>query len=127
MLCSAFALILGAILYGLYRQDTYVGGIAGNIIGVSLPVGNAFSVCAAYYLPDFLWMFSMVCALFAVTLPEGSLTICLCCLAAFLGIAWELMQLWDFVSGTADVHDVFLYSMAVISAAIISSLKKRRT
>ena len=126
VLCSVFGLIIGAVLYGLYRQDTHVGKFVGNIFGISLPVDNGFSVCAAYYLPDYLWMFSMACALFAVRLPNGKQTICLCCLAILVGVAWELMQMWGVISGTADIHDVILYSMAVITAAIISTLKKRR-
>ena len=126
LMCAAIALIIGAILYGLYRQDTYVGKIVGIALGKPLQVNSAFSACMAYYLPDFLWMFALVCSLLTVMLPRGKHMLFWCLFAFLLGTLWELLQLWGVVPGTADVHDVILYSMAAITAAIISSLKKRR-
>ena len=123
--CSMASLSAGAVLYGLYRQDTYIGALLGIFLP-PLPVGErCFSSLAAFYLPDFLWMFSMSCALFAVLLPQGRAFLTWCILAFSMGATWELMQHFHIISGTADVQDVILYSLAVISAAITKKMIER--
>ena len=124
---SFLALAFGAFLYGIYRQDTYIGGIISTVISISLPVDSWLSAFAAWYFPDYLWMFSMNCALFAIMLPKGKNVILWCAVALFMGILWELLQLWDFVSGTADLWDILLYSMAVFSAAMIALFIKKES
>ena len=124
---SFFALAFGALLYGIYRQDTYIGEIIGNLIFVSLPTDSSLAAFAAWYFPDYLWMFSMNCALFAIMLPKGKNVILWCAVALFMGILWELLQLWDFVSGTADLWDIFMYSMAAFSAAMIALFIKKES
>lgn len=124
---SFLALAFGAFLYGIYRQDTYIGGIIGNLTSVSLPVDGFLSGFAAWYFPDYLWMLSMNCALFAVMLPKGKKVFLWCAVALSMGILWELLQLWGFVSGTADLWDILMYSMAVFSAAMIAVFIKKES
>ena len=121
---SLASLMVGAMLYGIYRRDTHIGGFVGHFIPATLPVNGIASAFLAFYLPDYLWMFSMSCALFAVLLPKGRELLFLCCLSLSIGVLWELLQQWEVISGTADIHDVIMYSMAVISAAIINKLRK---
>lgn len=125
LLYSLLSLGIGALMYVFYRQDTYIGGLIGEIISVSLPIHDIFSAFAAWYFPDFLWMFSLTCALFSIMLPKGKNLLLWCCVAFFMGALWEFLQWRDVVSGTADWWDVILYSMAVILAAIIEILFKK--
>lgn len=127
MICSFFALGLGALLYGIYRQDTYIGGIISSVISISLPVNGFFSEVAAWYFPDCLWMFSMNCALFAVMLPKGKEVLLWCAVALFVGVLWETLQFFDFISGTADLWDILMYSMAAFSAAMIALFIKKES
>ena len=128
ILYSVLSLGAGALLYGLYRQDTHIGKFIGTVLGTPFPVNNIFSKLAAWFLPDYLWMFSLTCTLFAVMLPAEKGVLFWCCLAFFSGVLWEVMQWWDIVSGTADLWDILVYSIAVFSAAIIKvmSNKERR-
>lgn len=125
ILYSFLSLGIGALLYGLYRQDTYIGKLIGNIVQISLPISSAFSALAAWYLPDYLWMFSLTCALFAIMLPKGKTLLIWGGVSFFAGAVWEALQRMQIVSGTADLWDVFLYSMAVLSAAIIEITNKK--
>ena len=124
---SFFALAFGALLYGIYRQDTYIGEIIGNLISVSLPTDSSLAAFAAWYFPDYLWMFSMNCALFAIMLPKGKNVILWCSVALSFGVLWEVLQLSDLVSGTADLWDIFMYSMAAFSAAMIALFIKKES
>ena len=51
---SLVSLAIGAVLYGLFRCDTYIGRVVGSLIPLKLSTGSAFSNFAAYYLPDYL-------------------------------------------------------------------------
>ena len=114
------ALAIGALMYGLFRQDTYVGKIVGKVIGTGLPITGWFSGLCAWYLPDYLWVFSMTCALFSIMVPEGKQIILWSSLAFSMGLLWELLQISGAVSGTADLWDVLLYGFAALTAAIIA-------
>lgn len=124
---SFFALAFGALLYGIYRQDTYIGEIIGNLISVSLPTDSSLAAFAAWYFPDYLWMFSMNCALFAIMLPKGRDVLLWCSVALSSGVLWEILQFYDLVSGTADLWDIFMYSMAAFSAAMIALFIKKES
>ena len=124
---SFLALGFGALLYGLYRQDTYIGEFIGDIISVSLQIDGFLSAFAAWYLPDFLWMFSLNCALFAVVLPKDREVFLWSTVALSMGVLWETLQLFGFVSGTADLLDILMYSMAAFSAAMIALFIKKES
>ena len=124
---SFLALAFGALLYGVYRQDTYIGGMISALISTSLPVDNWISAFAAWYFPDYLWAFSMNCALFAIMLPKGRGVLLWCSVALSSGVLWEILQFYDLVSGTADLWDIFMYSMAAFSAAMIALFIKKES
>ena len=123
ILCSMLSLSAGAVLYGVFRQDTYIGKVFDFFSDFSF-VGGWLYAFVAFYLPDYLWMFSLTCALFATMLPCGKNLFFWSCVAFLFGAFWELLQLCHIVSGTADIHDVILYSLAAFSAAIIKILRK---
>lgn len=122
---SFAALAVGALLYGVYRQDTYVGQYLGRVLQLRLYPNGVLSAVAAWYLPDYLWMFSMNCALFAVILPQGRKTLIWCGLALFCGVLWEVLQWCAVIPGTGDWWDILMYSLAVFMAAIINLSSKK--
>lgn len=122
---SFLYLLMGALLYALYRQDTGIGKLFGAFLGFSLPVNSLFSKLCAWFLPDFLWMVSLICALFAVWLPTEKGTLFLCGLALTVGVLWETAQYYGVVSGTGDLWDVLMYGIAAVFAAIIKRKSKK--
>ena len=123
---SAIALVLGALMYGLFRQNTYIGKIVGMVIGSGRTVDGWFSGLCAWYLPDYLWVFSLSCVLFSIMLPKGKQIILWSGIAFSIGALWELLQMLEVVSGTADLCDIFLYGLAALTAAIVAKQKKER-
>lgn len=121
---SGTALLTGALLYGLCRQDTYIGAFLGELLPIRISPQNPLYGAFSWYIPDFLWMFSLTCTLFAVLLPKGKKQILWCVISCLWGILWELAQGTDLTAGTADLWDVFMYIMAVFSAAMINNLKR---
>ncbi len=109
------ALILGGLLYILFRTDTYISGILSRIslfrqwAIVARAYSNDF---VKFYLPDFLWAFSLGCLLHAVTGSSGYRSVLCCIGASACGSAWELLQMLNIVSGTFDLMDILMYLLA---------------
>ena len=118
------SLLLGVLLYGIYRQDTYIGKLFAGSLPDCDSAENWLSAFLSWYFPDFLWAFSLSCALFAIYLPKGKVAVMLSGISCAWGILWECLQRVHIVSGTADLWDVVLYIMAVISAFMINILKR---
>lgn len=119
---SICSLILGALDYMLYRQDTYIGSLS---IFPAMPYHRGYGFFA-YHFPDFLWAFSLMFGLFAIFSPIQKNTIsCLFITVAYGGL-WELGQSLGLISGTADLIDVSMYVAAAISAVIIKYITLRR-
>ena len=127
LLCLT-ALIIGGLLYILFRPGTYIGGVLDRL----LPVSTIRQICSTYtgdlfkfYLPDFLWAFSLGCCFIAINDPKITGVI-LCSLLAFLcGTAWEILQYFKLIQGTGDIHDVIMYFLAS-AICIIMNLKETK-
>ena len=121
---SLTALLAGALDYGLFRQDTYIGRLVAQLLNI----GEIGFVCGflAWYLPDYLWMLALSLAIFAVTEPRKKDLPVWAAVLALYGSGWELAQHIDLVSGTADWLDIIMYIMAVGSAVMIKLLLTRR-
>ncbi len=124
-LCAgAVSLTAGAFLYGIFRQDTYIGKLLAGFgfpgAAAQGPLPGFFS----WYFPDFLWMFSLTCTVFAILLPNGKALLFWCGVCCVWGILWEVLQLLSAVSGTADWWDVCMYIIAVFTAGMINHLKR---
>lgn len=123
ILLSIIALGVGFLLYVIFRPNTYIGGIVDNL-GCT---DTMRQICAVYandlwkfYMPDFLWAFSLGCCLVAVYNP-GTSGLFACSSVSFLcGSAWELLQHLNVASGTADIHDVIMYFLASAICILIN-------
>ncbi len=123
ILCCT-ALIIGGLLYIIFRETTYVATLFKSIEVLSsirkkiLVLENAFLM---YYLPDFLWGFSLSCGLTAIFNPSLK-GIILCSFTAFMcGTIWEILQYSHILSGTGDFADILMYLAASALAVIINS------
>ena len=111
-------------MYGLCRTDTFVGDAMGVVLTLRMPREHLLYGFFAWYLPDFLWMFSLTCALFGIMLPRNSSIVIWSAVSFLWGVLWETAQWNGVVDGTGDLWDVLMYIMAVIAAALINNLKR---
>lgn len=123
---SLAALLAGALDYGIFRQDTYIGRMVAQLL--SIDEKEVIFACGLlkWYLPDYFWMLALSLALFAVTNPQKKELAVWVAVLALYGSGWELAQHIGLVSGTADWLDVIMYIMAVGSAVMIKLLLTRR-
>ena len=129
ILFSLISLIVGSLLYILFRKNTYIGGILNGIENIYISrerylfqVSDFFK----FYLPDFLWGFSLGCGLIAIHNPRIKGVI-ICASYSFLcGLIWELLQYLEVLSGTGDIHDVIMYLLASVVCIIINLKETRR-
>lgn len=121
------ALLCGFFLYVLLREETYIAKlfrwhpVLAEIQNALNENANAF---IKYYLPDFLWAFSLCCFLRAVYWA-GKWTGMICAAVTFAaGALWECLQYCGAVAGTGDILDMAAYFTASLLAMII--LKERK-
>ena len=113
------SLILGVVLYTFFRSETYIGKLAAQILGMRPYPANLFT-SISYYLPDFLWGFSLCSGLFSVYPLKSYVSLCWGVLTFLYGTIWELLQKVSIVSGTFDVIDIFMYLAAASAVVIIN-------
>ncbi len=112
---SIASLSAGGMLYILFRENSYIGKVFSNLQPI-LTLRNAVSLLECdflkFYFADFLWGLALGCGLQAILLPEKR-SVLLCGFGVFLcGTAWECMQAFDIIPGTADYWDVVSYCLA---------------
>ena len=122
---SAVALMVGGCLYLFFREHTYLHRIIGGTFPSFADVQFFGVVFLRYYLPDFLWSYSLYCGLCGIICPTGHRWIWPAISALGLGVVWELAQYFSWVSGTGDVADVLLYGAAIAVAEIIFRRKRQ--
>ena len=119
---SAASLLLGGIIYILFRENTYIAGVFDY--SWLEPVRNCISVLSCdfikYYLPDFLWSLSLCGFLIAIFAPKLVGAIICGATAVLCGTLWEFLQCLGICSGTGDVFDIVMYLAAACVAVIIS-------
>lgn len=130
-LCQAVsALIIGCVVYIIFRRDTFLHSFLPFLRNNTLSKASFFGDdIFRYYLPDFLWGYSLTAALYALYPPIKKRTSCLpVILSAFVGFVFELLQYFHIFSGTGDPIDVLIYLCAAIVAYkfIQSHLKRRQ-
>lgn len=117
------SLIIGGIIYIIFRPDTYVSNLFDNITFLEklrLYISDSDYSFMKFYLPDYLWCFSLCCGLVSVFEDKIANTF-ICCTTAFVcGVVWETFQFIHIVSGVFDFFDILMYLLASISVAIIN-------
>ncbi len=119
VILSIFSLSAGGLIYLAARPDSYVSIFINRII----PLADIQRVLSPLnfefinnYMPDYLWAFSLTCALLATnkSIKATVLIVSLC------GIIWETLQFIGLISGTGDIIDIITYLTAVFSAVLIN-------
>ncbi len=126
ILHSVISLGVGGLIYLLFREETYLHSILH--MGDGILAGGHFpgDFLVRFYLPDFLWAYSLTMALYAVLLPRKN-SILVVITVGGVGIAWELLQLGGCVSGTFDVFDCLTYLSAAILSNFIFLIRTNKT
>lgn len=116
----AFALLLvGAIIYLLFRQDAiFVSWIDSDIfqcLRVEIPdcYNGAFTYFFLYCLPDALW-YAALLVLQKPFIQYGLLNKILFCICVILPFAMEVLQYFRIMPGTFDWFDVLTYFITLV-------------
>ena len=126
---SSVSLVFGGTLYVLFRKTTIISEMVESWVDLSavrsamLFFSNKFT---KYYLPDYFWGLSLTFGLYSI-MPYWHFNILWPAVISFLcGLLWELLQFFDWVSGTGDFIDILLYLSAATTAVTINYLILRR-
>lgn len=112
---SLLSVLFGALIYLLFRGDTYLGSL--EAFSYLSRVHFTGDFIFRYYLPDMLWCYGFCASLCALYLPQNS-SLWICFLAAgMIGALWETIQMFVPSLGTADLFDCVSY---LIGAGIFS-------
>lgn len=128
VLLGVVSLVLGAMIYIVFRENSYIG-ITFNSISMIQEIRRVLDGFSCgflkFYLPDFLWGFSLCCNLLAVYIPKRNGCIICVGIAFLCGCVWEWMQYKGIVSGTGDINDVLMYLLASVACTIINIRSER--
>ncbi|MBQ9848677.1 MAG: hypothetical protein IJO64_06445 [Clostridia bacterium] len=127
VLLSVLSLVAGGAFYVLFRADSYIAKAFNgmcSILYLREKLHPHFSDFLNFYFLDFLWGFSLACALIALFDSEIKERATCCSVSLLCGIAWEVLQYEGFVGGTADFLDVIMYLLAALFAFIINIKEK---
>ena len=122
---TIFLLSVGALIYILFRQGTYIHKWFEELIPGFI---NCFENTASdlklikflkYYFVDFVWCLALNFSLLAV-LDFKKTFYAVGFASAVFGFLFELAQLLDFVSGTFDFIDVVMYIIASLCAVMVN-------
>jgi hypothetical protein len=128
LIFAVVSLLMGFIIYILFRPETYVTKWVVSVIGseFSIYVPPAFdNNFIKYYLPDYLWGLSLACGLHLIFLPKRKGSIAIALAVTFIGVLYEIMQYINLIIGTGDVLDVLLYLLAGFTAFLLNFRKER--
>jgi len=122
-------IIFGGLIYLLTRPDSLLMfdwlkkiGLAENIaiIRSELRINDLLQNWVIYNSPAWIWTFSLTVLLGIIwnyKINKDSLTILL--IPSFLGVLSEIFQKTEFINGTFDFIDLFLYLIGGISGLLI--------
>ena len=118
-----FSLFLGAVIYALLREEAYISQIVAVYVDLSR-VKNAFILLdndfVKYYLPDYLWAFSLCCGILIISNPTSKKEVlCYSSITFWVGTLYEILQKVKLIGGTGDVIDIILYFLAALTVSII--------
>ena len=121
------ALLLGAVLYILFRPTSFVSvsfGAYGWLSQLRTWLQPFTCNFLCFYLPDMLWAFALSCGLQTILTPK-KWGIVLCGVTAFVcGAIWELLQWLGAVRGTGDWLDILMYFLAALALIFVNKRRK---
>ena len=106
------------------RNDTHFHSFIPEEIKVMFYIHtnkNIFIDFLKYYFTDFLWGMSLTFALNAVAYSHKKKSIIIkSIITFFVGLLFELAQLFGVINGTFDIADIIMYALAAIITAVIN-------
>ena len=128
ILMCAGGLLLGVAVYLLFRENTYLSLLFQGstfLACIRAVIDSKAVMQISFYLPDLLWSFSLCCGIQAIYLPKSSGIYAAAAVAFVCGVAWELLQWTDLVSGTGDYWDILMYFLGS-TFAIIMNIRREK-
>lgn len=119
LIISVFMLFLGLLLYLFLNREAYISKLLLAYIPIKPIISsNPLISILKSFGADFLWStsFTMIIQLIIWVEKKKTFLLILCSL---LGIAYELMQCFGIITGTADIVDGIVYVLGSILAIII--------
>lgn len=121
-------LLLGLVIYTLFRPSTYISQAVTSVIPVMKVqafLSNYDCTFLRYYFIDLIWAFSLCCGLVSI-FGTGIKDKAVCFVLTFLsGTAWEVGQYFGLISGTGDYLDVLMY-LTGAGFCLLIILKEKR-
>lgn len=129
LLCCG-ALVLGALVYILFRPNTHIAHFFDDMSVVTQIRREVIQLSRShfhYFVPDLLWSFALSCGIQAICEFEKS-KLYICALVALsCGIVWEILQWHGIVSGTGDFWDILMYLVGSVLSILINVKGEERT
>lgn len=117
------SLSIGGCFYIICRPNSYIHKMFISLFSIPLlsrkPTEDI--ILLSYYLPDFLWALSFCCFLSLIIHTKNSHYVAPT-VVILLGTVWEILQLFQFITGTGDFIDILLYLAAGVTSVIINFL-----
>ena len=130
-----FTLLLGGLIYVLFRQDTLkmfswfddinISAAISELRFHTVPLSGHFPNWFLYSLPDGLWLFSYLSVLLVVwdnVISKHNIHWLL--LVPMVAIFSEIGQLFEIVSGTFDISDLLFYLFGTVLPILIFTNSK---
>ena len=130
-----FTLLLGGLIYILFRQDTLkmfswfdninVSAAISELRLCTVPLSGHFPNWFLYSLPDGLWLFSYLSVLLAVwdnVISKHNIHWLL--LVPMVAIFSEIGQLFEIVPGTFDIFDLIFYLLGTVLPILLFTNSK---
>lgn len=119
---GVFSLILGLLIYLLFRENTIITTHMSYIMDLK-PLRNVFlwaeNDFLKYYLVDFLWALSFSCGLHIIFKPKIKVSLLCSFVVIVFGTVFELLQFFNIINGTGDILDVLSYILAALTVNIM--------
>ena len=115
---GAVALLLGLVIYLLFRPNTYISRFILKFLPLDLSeiltmINTPFF---KFYMGDYLWAFSLSCWLRFI-FNDRSKNALSVAIVAIAGALYEMMQYFGIISGTGDILDCLLYLLAGLTVS----------
>lgn len=125
-----FSLCLGGIIYITLKPSSYISIFIQEIIPLSTNLIYEYETTSLnfikYYFPDFLWSFSLYCALSIISNTNKMLLIN-GFIVFVIGVSWEFCQKAGIVPGTGDCIDIIMYLLSVLIILIPSIVTNKKS
>lgn len=119
LIISTATLFLGLSFYLLFNNQAFISKVLLEIVPIqTINSSNPIILLIRGFGADLLWAtaFTMIIQFIMWVDKKKTIYLIQC---ALLGIAYEIMQCFGVVPGTADIVDVFVYILGSIFAIII--------